>query len=378
MPSDLSSPLTSLAEAKAWYDPWLRDALKVWATKGADPANGGFREGLSVDGAVFDPHRRMRSQTRQVLVFAKAAAIDTTGPWAQVARQGFAFLSRRGRRPDGLFANSLTLEGEVLDPTPRLYEQAFALLALAALHEAGVDDEAAANEAAALGAKLAVFRHAAGGFAETGEHPYQANAHMHLLEATLAWESLARDGPWAALADEIVELALARFIDGGSGALNEFFDATWTPLTGEAGLLEPGHHFEWAWLLERWGARRGHAPARAAAARLFDLGLKGVDADRQVAINSVWADFRPRDASARLWPQTEFLKAALRLGAADQALIAANGLRAYLETPLRGVWRDKLDTDGRFLAEPAPASSFYHLLLAIQELARDPAAARSA
>jgi mannose-6-phosphate isomerase len=378
LPSDRSSALTSPAEAKAWYAAWLRDALKVWATLGADPANGGFREGLTVDGAAFDPHRRMRSQTRQVLVFAKAAVIDPAGPWAQVARRGFAFLSRRGRRPDGLFANSLTLEGEVLDPTPRLYEQAFALLALAALHEADLDAETVAAEAAALGGKLAVFRHAAGGFAETGEHPYQANAHMHLLEAALAWEPLAHDAPWAALADEIAELALARFIDGGSGALNEFFDAAWTPLVGEAGLLEPGHHFEWAWLLERWGARRSHASARAAAARLFELGLKGVDEARQVAINSVWADFSPRDASARLWPQTEFLKAALRLGAGDRALIAANGLRAYLETPVRGVWRDKLDTNGHFLAEPAPASSFYHLLLAIQELARDPSAARSA
>jgi mannose-6-phosphate isomerase len=372
------SALTSLAEARAWYAAWLLDALKVWAVEGADPENGGFREGLSVDGAAFDPHRRMRSQTRQVLVFAKAAVFDPTGPWAEVSRKGFAFLSRCGRRPDGLFANSLTLEGEVLDSTPRLYEQAFALLAFAALHEAGLDAEAAAADAAALGAKLAAFRHARGGFVETGEHPYQANAHMHLLEAALAWEPLAGDGPWPALADEIAELALARFIDSGSGALNEFFDADWTPLVGEAGLLEPGHHFEWAWLLERWGARRGHAPARATAARLFGLGLKGVDTARQVAINSVWADSSPRDASARLWPQTEFLKAALRLGATDQALIAANGLRAYLETPLRGVWRDKLDNEGRFLAEPAPASSFYHLLLAIQELARGPAAARSA
>jgi mannose-6-phosphate isomerase len=372
------SALTSLAEAKAWYGAWLRDALKVWATKGADPANGGFREGLTVDGAAFDPHRRMRGQTRQVLVFAKAAVIDPTGPWAQVARKGFAFLSRCGRRADGLFANSLTLEGEVLDPTPRLYEQAFALLALAALLEAGLDVEAAAADAAALGEKLTIFRHAAGGFAEIGEHPYQANAHMHLLEAALAWEPLAPDAPWAALADEIVDLALARFIDGGSGALNEFFDAAWTPLAGEAGLLEPGHHFEWAWLLDRWGARRDHAPARTTAARLFELGLTGVDEAREVAINSVWADFSPRDASARLWPQTEFLKAALRFGATDQALIAANGLRAYLDTPLRGVWRDKLDTEGRFLAEPAPATSFYHLLLAIQDLDCGPSTAHPA
>jgi mannose-6-phosphate isomerase len=40
----------------------------------------------------------------------------------------------------------------------------------------------------------------------------------------------------------------------------------------------------------------------------------------------------------------------------------------YLETPTPGLWRDKLEEDGRFVEEPAPASSFYHLMAAIRQL----------
>ena len=50
------------------------------------------------------------------------------------------------------------------------------------------------------------------------------------------------------------------------------------------------------------------------------------------------------------------------------AAAAARGLLKYLDTPLRGLWRDKMNVDGTFVEEPAPASSFYHIVCAIAEL----------
>jgi mannose-6-phosphate isomerase len=87
-----------------------------------------------------------------------------------------------------------------------------------------------------------------------------------------------------------------------------------------------------------------------------------------VAVNALWDDFSVRDANARLWPQTEHLKAALALGSEAEALRAAQGLAQYLDTPARGAWRDKLGPDATFVDEPAPATSFYHLMVAILEL----------
>ena len=190
---------------------------------------------------------------------------------------------------------------------------------------------------------------------------------MHLFESALAWEEAGVPG-WAPLSDELAELALTKFIDPEHGLLREFFDSEWRPLLGESGLVEPGHLFEWAWLLERWGAARGDVAARAMAGRLFENGLRGVDPVRNVAMNALWDDFSIREASARLWPQTERVKAAIRLGDESQALSAARGLAQYLDVPAPGAWRDKMRLNGTFVDEPAPATSFYHLILAVLEL----------
>jgi len=350
---------SSLAEAAAWYDSWLRTAaLPLWATVGVDPDTGGFREALTWDGRPHDPHRRARVQARQAFVFASAAAGGLTGPWLRTARDGFDVFLRDARRPDGLFASTLDLTGGQTDAEPRLYEHAFILLALVSLGRV--------EEAETLRAHLDAFRHAAGGFREAGVEPFQANAHMHLLEAAMAWHGAVGGRAWSALADEIVELALTRFIDPTSGALCEFFDADWRPLTGEAGLIEPGHQFEWAWLL----AQRDDQRAQAAARRLFEVGRRGFDAGRGVIVNALHDDLSVRDPAARLWPQTEHLKAALALGDEAAALEAANGLAAFLDTPARGVWRERMRADGGFVEEPSPATSLYHLFLAIRELTR--------
>jgi mannose-6-phosphate isomerase len=94
-----------------------------------------------------------------------------------------------------------------------------------------------------------------------------------------------------------------------------------------------------------------------------------------VAINALFEDFTVDDGQARLWPQTERLKAAALLATTtreprywsmtDQA---AAGLRRYLETGVRGLWYDRLLADGQFVQERSPASSFYHIVCAIGAL----------
>ena len=357
----------TLSDAAAWYRAWLSEAaLPLWAAAGVDPVGGLFQESLNLEGCPVEAPRRARAQARQVYVFAKAAQAGYGAQWLTVAQTGWTRFVAAYRRPDGLFRNRVAADGTSLDGAADSYEQAFALLAMAALQAA---DSAASFEAQASGVldALQARRVASGGFRENGPHPYQANWHMHLFESTLAWEPLG--GPaWRTLSDELADLAMRRFIDPATGALREFFDGEWRALVGEGGLVEPGHQFEWAWLLDRWGRARGDDAALTAARRLFETGLKGVDPVREVAVNALWDDFSVRDGSARLWPQTEHLKAAVVLGDEAQALRAARGLAQYLDVPARGAWRDKLKADGGFVDEPAPATSFYHLMVAIQAL----------
>jgi mannose-6-phosphate isomerase len=203
---------------------------------------------------------------------------------------------------------------------------------------------------------------------------------MHLFEAMLAWREVDHSdgqGVWDAQADAIAEMCLTRFIDAKSGALREFFDAQWAPAPGLDGrIVEPGHQLEWAWLLIRWSRLRSRPDALAAAQRLVEIAAgPGLDRERGVMLQQLLDDFSVHDPVARLWPQTEWLKAALALSsiAPDDAGLAAQipkavaGLKLYLTTPVAGLWWDRLEPSGQFIDEPAPASSLYHIVCAIAE-----------
>jgi mannose-1-phosphate guanylyltransferase/mannose-6-phosphate isomerase len=353
-----------LTEASRWLDTWIRtSALPLWWALGADHERGGFYEALSPQGEPRPAPRRGRTQGRMIFVYAQAGAMGWQGPWRAAARHGLDYMLSRFLRPDGLIRSLVGLDGAPLDESAALYDQAFALLGMASLHAVNPDAGDLMGISARMRPAIEALRHPQGGFRETGAHPFQANAHMHLFEACLAWEE-AGDSSWAALSDEVAALALGAFIDH-RGVLSEFFDADWNRAPGDDGrLVEPGHQFEWAWLLDRWGRRRGRADGQIAARALYDAGRQGVDPVRGCAVNELWDDFSRRDDSARLWPQTEHLKAALVLGEPEEALGAFNCLKSYLETPASGVWRDKLRSDGTFIDESAPATSFYHIACA--------------
>jgi mannose-6-phosphate isomerase len=360
---------SSIAESAAWFDAWLVEAaLPLWAGAGRDAERGSFQEALTVEGEPWPAPRRSRGQARQIWVYATAAAAGLGEGYPQIAHAAWRFYSEHYLRPDGLFVRSADAAGAPVDVTPALYEQAFSLLAMAALET--IAPGARAADAQALKTALEPLRHPAGGWRENGDQPFQANAHMHLFEAALAWdEAAAGQGGWSALADEIAALALSRFVQRETGVLREFFDAEWRALDDRGGgLIEPGHQFEWAWLLDRWGRLRGRDDACAAARRLYAAGLRGVDPAVGVAVGALWSDLSIREPATRIWVQTEYLKAALIFGDEAEALRAARALALFLDTPCRGTWRDKLRADRTFVQEPAPATSFYHLLGAIRPL----------
>src|SRR5579862_1532828 len=126
----------TLPEAAAWYDAWLREAaLPLWAEAGVDPVGGLFQEALSVEGQAVEASRRARAQARQVFVFASAVGAGYGERWLSVARDGWARFVQAYRRPDGLFINRVAGDGTPLDTGVDIYEQAFAILAMAALQE---------------------------------------------------------------------------------------------------------------------------------------------------------------------------------------------------------------------------------------------------
>jgi mannose/cellobiose epimerase-like protein (N-acyl-D-glucosamine 2-epimerase family) len=155
--------------------------------------------------------------------------------------------------------------------------------------------------------------------------------------------------------------------------IREEFEADWSPKAGPAGrVIEPGHQFEWAWLLGRWGRRTGDARAMAAAEGLYRTGLMGVDPASGIVLDELTDVGAPTGPMGRLWPQAERLRAVLMFETDPEARRAAVhagavALESYFTKSPVGLWRDSR-ADLQISEDSALASSFYHIVGAIQAL----------
>jgi len=385
--NEKTAPKVRLAAARARLAAWLTDAAyPLWAHNGIDPQDGGFIETLGQNGAGLPHPRRARVHPRQIYAFAQARGFGWKGDVKGIVSRGTEYFTTRYLRPDGLFRTLAAVDGAPLDDRALLYDQAFALLGYATA--ATALDARSEFEKRALDLRRAIescFRASNGAF-HSGETPggfFESNPHMHLLEACLAWAEIGHDPGWTDWSRHLVDLALRNFIRKDTGALGESFTSDWQPAPGIVGrILEPGHQFEWAWLLLRSESRHP-GKLRETALRLISIGEQS-GVHNQVAINALLDDFSIHDANARFWPQTERLKAALLAaqltGEAKywaMAAGAAASLFPYLETPVAGLWLDIQLPTGELVDSPSPASTFYHLVGAIVALDKALAAAQS-
>src|SRR2546430_12326694 len=105
--------------------------------------------------------------------------------------------------------------------------------------------------------------------------PRRQNPHMHLLEALLALHVATGEKNWLRRAGALVDLFKRRYVDLDTGALIEFFTADWFQAAGTAGALrEPGHQFEWVWLLHEYFRLSGDDSVTPYAERLFAFGTQ--------------------------------------------------------------------------------------------------------
>ncbi len=354
---------------------WLFDTcLPFWAQNGVDGCHGGVHEALSLDGtAAAHATKRMRVLPRQIYCFAHAIHAGWQAP------EGFLSglldtLLATGRHPDGGFIHLWNPEQGVRDDKRDTYDHCFVLLACAWLHRIGEP------RALPLAQETLAFMDGCfgdpvhGGFFEDDRKtkPRRANPHMHFLEAMLALYDATGDEQYLARADATVDLFERHFFDGETGTLTEFFADDWSPLPGR---IEPGHHYEWAWLLCRYLDRRERPSVEAKARQLFASAVTfGHHNATGACIDSMDADGRNPSDRARCWPQTEALKAAIafeRRRFAPAAKLRAQMIDVlfdhYLDRPIPGGWYDAIDAQGKVVAPDMPSSTFYHVFCALME-----------
>jgi len=377
VPGGEAARATVLRAHAALHDWMFGHALPFWAGAGTDDAGGGFHEQLTLEGAAPGPvAKRVRVQARQVYVCSHAALLGWPGG-LDAARRGWTFL-RRAAGGDGDWPRALSPDGTVADPAADLYDLAFVLFAMAWHARAGGDPEIPALARRTLGWIRRTMAAPGGGlhnaWPEAPGHRQQ-NPHMHLLEAALALHETTGEAEYAEFARELVALFRTRFFHAPTGTLGEFFDDALVPVAGEAGgHVEPGHHHEWVWLLDRYARQVGPWHGEEATALYRFAERHGHDRERGLVRDVLARDGTVRRGSFRLWAQCEAIKAhgamlrrghdtAGRIGQDTDALLGR-----YLARTPRGIWTDQLDAAGLPASAHVPASSLYHLFMAYAEL----------
>ncbi len=363
---------------KAWL---FDDALPFWATKGMDFDHGGAHEALAFDGSPAPhPQKRLRVTARQIYCFAHASIMGWQGDSDTVLQHCFDTLIQTGWHEDGGFIHLYNPDGSVLDNTRDTYDQCFVLLAMAWLWRAKKWDAArhwADKTLSYLDQSLSDSVN--GGYYDNNKNtlPRRANPHMHFLEAMLAWYDATAEKEYLDRAGQIVNLFEQHYYDPATGTLTERFNDDWSPIVDPDAdhLVEPGHHYEWAWLLMRFDELRPTDGLAAKARTLYATARAFGHHEKTGAV----ADTMSVDGSfvsgrARCWPQTEALKAAIAME--NDGLASATALQTkmldvlqthYIDGPIKGGWYDAINDNGYVAAPDMPSSTFYHLYCALAE-----------
>lgn len=377
MPEERAVPV----DIKAWIGATF---VPAWAAAVADPQTPGFVEWMRPDFTPVPGEKRTTLVTARLIhVFSHAHCLDPAGPGLAAARHGLDFLLNACRGPDGRFRHAVTVSGAVLDGRSDLYDLAFVLFGLGWYARASGDRSVLAVADAVAGFIDAELADAAGGFAEDtlGTLPRRQNPHMHLLEAFLLLAEVAQGGAWGRRAEAMVALFRAHLFDAETGSIGEFFDVRWRPAPGAAGTLrEPGHHFEWCWLLHQHARLTGDDTVLDPADRLFDFGCAhGLEPHhpRGAALDEVDRAGRVVRPTKLLWPQTELLKAVVarresgRGKPTDPTPVDVLGIIfGHYVDAATGRWLNQLDAAGEPVTADAPVRVLYHLMFALAEYAR--------
>jgi len=381
-----------LAEAAGRIRAWFDVAWPLWIKHGMD-RSGLFYEQLDFAGRPDTlSSRRVRVQGRQLFAFARALEHGHAQA-GDMLRRALPAIAAQCQTTSGGWVHLLTPDGRVGNGLRDAYDQAFLLFGLAAATEAGFPEARALADRtwAFLDRELADDR--VGGYRESLplHLPRRSNPHMHLLEAALAWYDVTGERAFLHRANALGELFARHFFDAETGTLGEYFDEALVRLGPPAGdSVEPGHMFEWSWLLHRLaacGGRDMRHEARILHRWALAHGLSRADsnrADTERTIEAVLGDgaalFAIDEANRsggavrrtrRAWPQTELIKSLLANGEPEVAGRAALVfLDSYLATKVPGLWIDQFDEDGNARSDVVPASTLYHIVVAFEDLLR--------
>ncbi|TAM52251.1 MAG: N-acylglucosamine 2-epimerase [Paraburkholderia sp.] len=355
------------AEAAALRTHFAQIVLPIWRGPGFNSASQLPYEAVAAADHAPLPAVRYRAMAcaRQLFVFSQAGE-------AAHAEQLFHAMCRyfHDEKHGGWFY-SVDPDGAPLDATKDLYTHAFVIFACAHYASATGDRDALrviADTASLVQARFAAadgVLHAAltQDFSTVRTGPLQ-NPLMHLTEAYLAaYETTGEPAYETALA-RLAESVARRFVHAPTGTIAEL------PIGSADNRLEPGHQFEWFYLVKRAGPVVAASGLEPELTRAFDFAQRrGIDRATGGVCAALDESGSVKDATQRIWAQTEYLRALATRGREEDLETLALQIPRFQARFLhpRG-WYECVTPQGEVARADMPSTTPYHLATAYASL----------
>lgn len=359
-----------------------------WHEAFRDDKIGGFHERLGHSFQVVDTEqRRLVTQCRQIAIYSDASHDKRSPDFRKDLAKRFDFLCRAYRvpetggwrfsiRPDGTAAEEILYD---------FYAHAFVIFTLSLYYKATKDDKAHELALQTLAFLDSNFRQdGLAGLVEGLDKdlkPVKAirrqNPHMHLFEACLFAYETWGDPVFMEMARQMHDLFTMYFFDQVTGTLGEFFEDNLSPHETQGHLVEPGHHFEWVWLLKKYADLNNFDNPVLQAQRwnlLSWANTYGYDTEYGGIYDQLDRNGNVIKETKRIWPFAEALKAnAMMLDSGkdrdelkDRMALMINVFESgYIEE--RGFWTETLNRDLSPQTDYLPGTTPYHLYFGITE-----------
>ncbi|MDI2112784.1 AGE family epimerase/isomerase [Commensalibacter nepenthis] len=360
---------------------WLFDsALPYWGTIGGDgseqkPFQWGAHEQLKMDGSPDLPgYKRLRVQARQLYSFTQGALLG----WTQanlITEQIYHFM-QNAQLGEGQWAKSLTREGQILNASSDLYDLAFIIFSLAWYARLSNNRKPIQQARQTIQWIERFMAYPQGGYKNIVPlipDYRQQNPHMHLLEAVLALYEVTGAEQDLGMAHKLIHLFKTKLFNHNAGVLEEYFVENWisAPYPSKTE-VEPGHQYEWVWLLSEYERLTGISH-RTEIKRMYEFNENyAVDQVTGLVADKVQKDGTMVNKSARLWVQTEAIRATSLMHDEKSyqhlGKIIDNLLRRYFNNCPTGTWQDQLTHCYTYNNSKIPTSSFYHIISGYMQL----------
>ena len=363
---------------------WTKEtALPFWGSVGVDERRGGFHERLDLAGApVPSVPKRLMVQGRQLYVYSHAAMLNWYSDGRRLADRCVEYLLSSYYQADGKpgWVFALAPDGTIGNPMRDSYGHAFVLLGLAWYYRLTRDARILAvvdSTIRFLDEDLASPR---GGYRDAEPAPdtiRRQNPHMHLMEAYLALYEATGRAEYRDHGLQMFRLFATRLFQPNTGTLCEYLTDELVPQPGRIGdIVEPGHHYEWVWLLRQLQRLTGESVETYTSALYRHADAHGWDGEGLI-VDELASAGNVLSPSRRTWPLTEAAKANIAEGEHARGTFDEKAAHCFtslagrfLARPITEGWMDRIGPAGEPLADFMPASTLYHVFCAAAEAAR--------